>query len=44
MNDKSSKSKLVPVLAATALVIILAGTLGARLISHGGRSPARVAP
>jgi len=44
MNDSRSTSKFVPVLAAAALVIILAGTLGARLISHGGRTPVPVAP
>jgi len=44
MNETRDTSKLVPVLAAAGLVIILAGTLGARLISHGGRTPAPVAP
>jgi hypothetical protein len=44
MNDSRSTSKSVPVLAAAALVIILAGTLGARLVSHSGRTPAPVAP
>jgi hypothetical protein len=44
MSETRGKSKSVPVLLAAALVIVLAGSLGARLIGRGGRTPAPVAP
>ena len=44
MNTTRGNSKSIPVLLAVALVVILAGSLGARLIGRGGRTPAPVAP
>jgi len=44
MSMTRGNSKSIPVLLAAALVIVLAGSLGARLIGRGARAPARVAP
>ena len=44
MKIFNSTSKKLPVLAATAAVVILAGSLGARLIVAGSASPVHKAP
>jgi hypothetical protein len=44
MSTTRGNSKSIPVLLAAALVVVLAGSLGARLIGRGGRAPGPVAP
>ena len=43
MNTIRSSSKSIPTLLAAALVVVLAGSLGARLIARGGRAVAPTA-
>ena len=44
MSTTRRNSKSIPVLLAAALVVVLAGSLGARLIGRGAGTPAPVAP
>lgn len=44
MTSSKSHSKLFPVLLAAVVVVVLAGTLGARLISHERAEPGLQAP
>jgi hypothetical protein len=44
MTMTRGSSKAIPVLLAAALVVVLAGSLGARLIGRGGKTPVPVAP
>ncbi len=44
MTTPITKSKMIPVILATALIIVLAGSLGARLISRGRPAPTITAP
>lgn len=44
MTPSASRSKFVPVLLAAVVVAVLAGSLGARLISHDRSGPDLIAP
>ncbi len=44
MTSSNQKSKMYPVLLAAVVIIVLAGSLGARLVTRGHGAPAIIAP